>query len=75
MKRIVAEISRNWPGDKERPSPLLSELFEEVIERNLERGFALESWRLTAVTFRPHDYESQQNLVETIVAVFVGPEP
>lgn len=61
-QRIVAEISRNWPTSE---TPLISKQFEEVIQVNRNRGFELESWRLSQVMV-PTDH-----MIETIVAVFV----
>jgi hypothetical protein len=58
---IVAEVSKNWPGD---PEDLLSMRFEEVIEVNRERGYQLQSWHLSRVYV-------EEALNETIIAVFV----
>jgi hypothetical protein len=59
-ERIVAEVSKNWPGS----DILLSERFEEVITDNAECGFALESWQLTSTS-------KGDELTESIIAVFV----
>jgi hypothetical protein len=73
-KRIVAEVSKSWvnrgrgPGSPEGSSVLLSQKFENVIETNRERGYALESWEMTATGIAAFDGAS---ICETIVAVFV----
>ena len=68
-KRIVAEVSKTWwTGCTE--GGLLAEKFEEVIQVNAERGYTLESWRMTSVS-----NETKNNLIETIVAVFVEVGP
>jgi hypothetical protein len=58
---IVAEISKNWPAEHPK---LLCEMFEEIINTNLERGYTLESWKLNRFAPEPG------YLNETIVAVF-----
>lgn len=79
-KRIVAEISKDWTQAQVdqyggESSDLLSGRFERVIDINAERGYELESWRMTSVRMgrfgvldNPSE-ESQCN--ETIIAVFV----
>jgi len=72
--RIVAEVSKNWFQD-EKDSPgnygrLLCKQFEQVIDVNRNRGYALESWQLaTAVT--PATPKQGTAINETIIAVFV----
>jgi hypothetical protein len=62
---IVAEVSKNWPENDHDGMPrLLSERFEAVIERNLQRGYRLHSWRLSQWSPEPG------YLNETIIAVF-----
>lgn len=64
--RIVAEISRNWTGDKEQDygKALICQLLESVIETNRVRGYNLERWDLSRVAINGV-------LNETIIAVFV----
>jgi hypothetical protein len=57
---IVAEISKNWPGDID---DLLSMRFEDVLGVNQQRGYRLHSWRLSRVRVG-------RTLNETIIAVF-----
>lgn len=64
-KRVVAEISKTWPTEN---SELLSHMFEDVISKNRDRGYALESWQLSRV-FGVSSGTAQIN--ETIIAVFV----
>lgn len=64
--RIVAEVSKTWPGGKSDSAILLSHKFEQVIERNRQRGFHLESWKFSQI-FIP----DAKQVVETIIAVFV----
>jgi hypothetical protein len=63
---IVAEISKNWP-DEFAPGMrwLLAERFEDVINANYARGYALYSWKLSRLA----DAETGA-LNETIIAVF-----
>ena len=83
-KRIVAEITRNWDGEevdqKSLNRPPLSKQFEQVIDVNAQRGYSLESWRLTTT------YTSERSssvgriyvpagIVETIIAVFIEEKP
>jgi hypothetical protein len=63
---IVAEISKTWrPTGCGRPSTLLAQQFEDVIEVNRQRGYSLTTWQLhrQMVAF------GEMN--ETIIAVFV----
>lgn len=73
--RIVAEITRNWPGKDHEPGPcdLVSAKFEMVIEHNRQRGYTLESWQLSSVVWA--DGQGGHHLIETIVAVFIGLYP
>ena len=82
---IVAEISKNWPEpameeafwgahpDAERAPNgmrrLLSERFEEVIERNWSRGYRLQSWKYSRL-ISAHPHHGSEHYNETIVAVF-----
>lgn len=76
---IVAEVSKTWlrkqglsrgnelPGDEFEPAvsgPLLSQLFETIINTNWVRGYALQSFQLNRVMVDP------DQLNETIIAVF-----
>ena len=62
---IVAEVSRNWKGNNLLvEGPTLSELFEGVIERNLERGYWLNQFQLHRLMV------SADEMNETIIAVF-----
>ena len=63
QKRIVAEVSRGWSAADGKVEPTIAQLFEKVIDVNLERGFYLESW-----TFQSAPMPDQ--LIETIIAVF-----
>jgi len=69
-ERIVAEVSKSWTIiDIRMDGPgVLSQRFEAVIDRNRDRGYALESWQFASAS--PRDGE----LVETIIAVFVRQE-
>jgi hypothetical protein len=66
--RIVAEITRNWPGND---TPIISKEFEEVIRVNALRGFTLESWKFTAVHIPGTTLHPYSKIMETIIAVFV----
>jgi hypothetical protein len=60
---IVAEVTKNWDGDTDISSELLSQKFELVINVNAERGYKLIDWKLTSL--------SDVNLLtETIIAIF-----
>lgn len=73
---IVAEISKNWSkqtasdthdyGDwvPVTQGPLLSQLFEHVIEANRQRGYQLVTFDVSRVVTEPGE------LNETIIAVF-----
>jgi hypothetical protein len=62
QKFIVAEISKNWDMTN-YDSTLISQLFEDVINTNYERGYILKDFRINSV-------EGQKGLNETIIAVF-----
>ena len=60
---IVAEISKNWDQNDWQP-PLVSQLFEEIINKNAGRGYRLQSFQL-------HRYQPDpRHFNETIIAVF-----
>jgi len=62
---IVAEISKNWNiKEVNYPDTLMSQDFEKVLEVNLERGYRLHSYKLSQIM------SSQDNMLETIIAVF-----
>ena len=76
---IVAEVSKIWlrkqgvsrvldlPGDEFEPAtdgPILTQLFERVINANWMRGYARQSFQLNRVMIDP------DQLNETIIAVF-----
>jgi hypothetical protein len=64
-KRIVAELTKNWPQEEGTPAAeLISQRFERAIELNQKRGFALESWQFQVC-------QRDGCLTETIIAVFV----
>lgn len=69
---IVAEVTTNWapPGcsDGVHVHSLLSKRFEIVINHNLERGYVLHSWKMTATLVA--EGTPEVHLCETIVAVF-----
>ena len=69
MRFIVAEISKNWIGGRERTpgSGLLAEQFEDVIAHNAARGYRLVQFQLHRLITRPDE------LNETIIAVFERP--
>lgn len=64
QKMIVAEVSKNWHEASVFNETPLNVLFEIVIERNLERGYKLHSWRLNRIN------DAKGILNETIIAVF-----
>lgn len=72
---IVAEITKNWTGT-EKPSRLISQEFELVIENNRKRGYRLASWRMTMVgtpsglVMPARSMVEETSITETIVAVF-----
>lgn len=66
-RRIVAEISRNWPS--QMPRKTIGKLFEETIDFYLERGFDLERWEFQSLSWDPGTF------TETIIAVFVDSNP
>jgi hypothetical protein len=62
---IVAEIHKNWDqGVGDGTKRLISQEFEKVIEKNLERGYRLHSFDLNQVIT---DYAKMS---ETIIALF-----
>lgn len=62
LEFIVAEISKTWT-ECGTPAKLLSQMFEEVIATNLERGYVLYSFS--------HSQVAQPGVQqETIIAVF-----
>ena len=63
-RMIVAEISKNWPGQLNEP---LCVLFDRCIEANRKRGYKLHSWRFNQITL-PGEFTNR--MVETIIAVF-----
>lgn len=63
-KRIVAEVSKNWPTLDEKNSTVIAKKFEEVIEVNRNKGYLLESWQMT-------QNATLGGVYETIIAVFV----
>lgn len=67
-KRIVGEVSKNWPSKNGDP---ICKQFEHIITANRERGFQLESWQLTTAVTSNHPL----TMVETIIAVFVKEQP
>lgn len=69
LQFIVAEISHQWKNglpndDLSSRQNFVSQKFEAVINRNLERGYALHSFQLHQVRL------GEDGLLETIVAVF-----
>jgi len=71
MKRIVAEVTKNWGGLDIGQKPNISVQFEQVIAHNVERGYALESWQLHQLAYPDAQRGGAAMIVETIVAVFV----
>jgi len=83
---IVAEISKNWPEPAMEEAfwgahpdathapngmrRLLSERFEEVINRNLEHGYRLSDWRYSRIDVTVPPDAAQREINETIIAVF-----
>lgn len=72
-KRIVAEMSINWPQQttmtglvKPTATGVISNRFEDVIAYNEQRGYELESWKFSQVCI------DKDHMIETIVAVFVA---
>ena len=66
---IVGEVSKNWERDGDpfyvRDEKLLSQLFEELINSSLERGYVLHSFDVSRVIDTTDDVMN-----ETIIAVF-----
>ena len=63
-KFIVAEISKNWLAGAIPDAWIISGLFEEVIDLNLNRGYTLFKFDISRVMI------SSNCLNETIIAVF-----
>lgn len=63
---IVAEVSKNWHRNQPDPErrPFLSELFEEAIEANRQRGYLLFQFSFHQVMIGP------DAMTETIIVVF-----
>ncbi len=59
---IVAEISKTWTS-KTIAENLLSQQFEQVINKNHERGYKLKDWKLSQVI-------TDGSFTETIIAIF-----
>lgn len=66
---VVAEVSCGWPKHPDEPKDILSQRFEAVIAVNEQRGYKLESWKLTSAVVSDPDHGV--HLHETIIAVFV----
>lgn len=60
---IVGEASVTWPTSQVS----ISERFEELLNVNAARGYELRSWKMTALAF---EFEGEQHMTETVVAVF-----
>jgi len=63
---IVAEVSKNWyePHQPDPDNRILAQRFEEIINVNLVRGYALHSFQLHRLMVGP------KAMNETIIAVF-----
>jgi hypothetical protein len=61
---IVAEVTKNWSVGQAVKPPLLSNVFEEVIEVNRKRGYSLHSFQVFQLMTSP------TTMTETIIAVF-----
>ena len=59
-KFIVAEVSRTW---KRLEGYAVCQLFETVIDSNLQRGYHLKDWKFSQIV-------QDSVLTETIIAVF-----
>lgn len=72
---IVAEISKNWEQNT-GPTDLLSQRFEMVINKNLERGYKLIDWKINGLTYNVKEQMDPDNerwttvVNETIIAIF-----
>lgn len=64
--RIVAEVSKTWKNGTSDTPGLLCQRFEGVIEENSRRGYTLENWQFSQIYI-----ESENQMIETVVAVFV----
>ncbi len=64
---IVAEVTKTWwqGQHNSEDKTLLSQRFEKVINVNLERGYALNTWKLSQVFLK-----EKEELTETIIAIF-----
>lgn len=71
-KYIVAEISKTWNALGDDGKPLLNQQFEQVIERNLQRGYILDDWRLASLRYDWIDLNGATTayIQETIIAIF-----
>lgn len=74
-RMIVAEVSKTWVEGHVLDEHHIAKCFEEVIERNENRGYRLHSWQFQTSTVASFSAmgsmaESNVQLVETIVAVF-----
>lgn len=62
---IVEEISKNWVDNKPVSTPrLISQLFQDMIERNLKKGYVLYQFQIHSIICTPF------MMNETIIAVF-----
>lgn len=64
---IVGEVSKNWKNAQPLAGdpPLLCQKFEEMIARNLERGYILHNFQINRIIDDPSG-----TFNETIIAVF-----
>jgi len=68
-KYIVAEITKNW--QKDGPvTDLISQRFENVINVNFNRGYALKDWKISTVVISEANCPELISLTETIIAIF-----
>jgi hypothetical protein len=49
MKIIVAEVSKTWPNTK---NETVAQLFDQVINFNLSRGYTLKDWKLSRLLYK-----------------------
>lgn len=66
---IVAEVSKNWQGHHGTyvpytDGPLISNLFEQIIEVNRQRGYELHTFQFHRFMLAPDEMN------ESIIAVF-----
>jgi hypothetical protein len=61
---IVAEVNKNWHDGQSDTVWLLSQLFEQLINTNWERGYQPSSWQIHRVMV------SELEMSETIIAIF-----